>query len=169
MCLWLWVPALRSLFAARCAATLACPGRRWCCFQIRLSKSRSVIASEAKQSRATHEALDCFGALRLAMTNLQFLIQRFKEHGMRVRILGPRSRPELSAEHHPLKSKRAQGMPGEGLTHGPPAIRKAGGSYHRFSRIVRHSLRDGVTAYSALSPGTGLSCPRRRAVRHRTT
>jgi len=25
------------------------------------------------------------------------------------------------------------------------------------------SLRNGLTAYSALSPGTGLSCPRRRA------
>ena len=43
--------------------------------------------------------------------------------------------------------------------------RKAGGSYHRFSRIIRHSLRDGFNAYSALSPGTGLSCPRRRADR----
>jgi hypothetical protein len=28
----------------------------------------SVIASEAKQSRATRDALDCFGAARLAMT-----------------------------------------------------------------------------------------------------
>jgi hypothetical protein len=52
-------------------------------------------------------------------------------------------------------------MPGDGLTHGPPAIRKAGGRYHRFSRINRHSLRDGLTAYNALSPGTGLSCSRR--------
>jgi hypothetical protein len=25
-------------------------------------------------------------------------------------------------------------MPGEGLTHGPPATKKAGGSYHRFSQ-----------------------------------
>ena len=55
-------------------------------------------------------------------------------------------------------------MPGEGLTHGPPANKKAGGSYHRISRIIRHSLRDGVTAYCALSPGPGLSCPRRRAI-----
>ena len=55
-------------------------------------------------------------------------------------------------------------MPGDGLTHGPPAIKNAGGRYHRFSRLIRHSLRDGVTAYSALSPETGLSCPRRRAI-----
>ena len=52
-------------------------------------------------------------------------------------------------------------MPGEGLTHGPPAIKKAGGSYHRFSRIIRHSLRDGFNAYSALSLETGLDCPHR--------
>jgi hypothetical protein len=46
------------------------------------------------------------------------------------------------------ESKRAQGMPGDGLTHGPPAEKKAGGSNHRFSQIIRHSLRDGLTAYT---------------------
>jgi hypothetical protein len=49
-------------------------------------------------------------------------------------------------------------MPGDGLAHGPPATKKAGGSYHRFSQIIRHSLRDGFNAYIGLSPGTGLSC-----------
>ena len=43
-------------------------------------------------------------------------------------------------------------MPGDGLTHGPPATKKAGGSHHRFSRINRHSLRDGVNGCSAISP-----------------
>ena len=33
-----------------------------------------------------------------------------------------------------LGKQRAQGMPGEGLTHGPPAIKNAGGRYHRFSQ-----------------------------------
>ena len=51
-------------------------------------------------------------------------------------------------------------MPGEGLTHGPPAAKKAGGSHHRFSQINRHSLRDGFTGLYVISPGTGLSCPR---------
>jgi hypothetical protein len=40
-----------------------------------LSKSKdlfSVIASEAKQSRAARTTLDCFGAMRLAMTNRNF-------------------------------------------------------------------------------------------------
>jgi hypothetical protein len=39
-------------------------------------------------------------------------------------------------------------MPGEGLTHGPPAEKNVGGSHDRFSQIIRHSLRDGVTAYT---------------------
>jgi hypothetical protein len=26
--------------------------------------------------------------------------------------------------------------------------KQAGGSYHRFSRIIRHSLRDGFTVYT---------------------
>jgi hypothetical protein len=52
-------------------------------------------------------------------------------------------------------------MPRDDLAHGPPAKQKAGGSHHRFSRIIRHSLRDDFNAYSALSLGTGLSCPHR--------
>jgi len=43
-------------------------------------------------------------------------------------------------------------MPDAGRTHGPPATKNAGGSYHRFSRDNRHSLRDGFTAYGVLSP-----------------
>jgi hypothetical protein len=36
-------------------------------------------------------------------------------------------------------------------------------SHHRYTAINRHSLRDGFTAYSALSPVIGLSCHRRFA------
>jgi len=50
-------------------------------------------------------------------------------------------------------------MPGEGLTHGPPAEKNAGGSHHRCSRINRHSLRDGLRLIRALL-GDRLSCPR---------
>ena len=50
-------------------------------------------------------------------------------------------------------------MPGDGLTHGPPATRKAGGSHHRFSRINRHSLRDGLTAYTRSPRGPGFLAP----------
>jgi hypothetical protein len=43
-------------------------------------------------------------------------------------------------------------MPGDDLTHGPPATKKAGGSYHRFGRINRHSLRNGVNSFCVLAP-----------------
>jgi hypothetical protein len=45
-------------------------------------------------------------------------------------------------------------MPGDDLTHGPPAEKNAGGRYHRFGRIIRHSLRDGVTVSFVLSSVT---------------
>jgi hypothetical protein len=67
---------------------------------------------------------------------------------------------ECVPQSAPLKLKRAQGRPGAGRTHGPPATKKAGGSHHRLSQIIRPSLRYGVTAYFVLSPGTGLFCPR---------
>jgi hypothetical protein len=50
-------------------------------------------------------------------------------------------------------------MPGEGLTHGPPATRKAGGSHHRFSRIIRHSLRDGFNGVLRAPRGPGFLAP----------
>ena len=50
-------------------------------------------------------------------------------------------------------------MPGDDLTHGPPATKKAGGSHHRFGQINRHSLRDGLRLMSRSCDR--LSCPRR--------
>ena len=52
-------------------------------------------------------------------------------------------------------------MPGAGHTHGPPATKNAGGSRHRISRNNRHSLRDGVTAYTRSPRSTGLVSLRR--------
>jgi hypothetical protein len=43
-----------------------------------------------------------------------------------------------------------------GRTHGPPATKNAGGSHHRSAATPRHSLRNGFTAYDALSPVSGL-------------
>jgi len=37
--------------------------------------------------------------------------------------------------------------------------KKAGGSHHRYEPDSRPSLRDGFTAYSVLSPGTGFLAP----------
>jgi hypothetical protein len=50
-------------------------------------------------------------------------------------------------------------MPGDGLTHGPPATKKAGGSHHRFSQINRHSLRDGLQLISRSPRGPGFLAP----------
>ena len=52
-------------------------------------------------------------------------------------------------------------MPGEGLTHGPPAAKKAGGRHHRISQTSGIPCAMALTVYVVLSPGTGLSCPRR--------
>ena len=50
-------------------------------------------------------------------------------------------------------------MPGDDLTHGPPATKKAGGSHHRFGRINRHSLRDGLRLISRSPRGPGFLAP----------
>jgi hypothetical protein len=43
-----------------------------------------------------------------------------------------------------LDQQRAQGMPGAGRNPWPPCNKKARGRNHRFSQIIRHSLRDGL-------------------------
>ena len=57
-------------------------------------------------------------------------------------------------------------MPGAGRNPWPPCSKKARGRNHRFSQIIRHSLRDGFNAYGALSLGTGLSCSHRPRDHH---
>ena len=67
--------------------------------------------------------------------------------------------PECCKWLGPRETKRAQGMPGDDLTHGPPATKKAGGSHHRFSQINRHSLRDGLRLISRSPRGPGFLAP----------
>ncbi len=43
------------------------------------------------------------------------------------------------------RSREAQGRPGAGCTHGPPAEKNAGGSHHRYEPDIRPPLRDGST------------------------
>src|SRR3984957_15495467 len=59
----------------------------------------------------------------------------------------------------PSEDQRAQGMPGDDLTHGPPPTKKAGGSPHRFSRINRHSPRNGLRLISRSPRGPGSFAP----------
>jgi hypothetical protein len=67
--------------------------------------------------------------------------------------------PGCSKQLGPPETKRAQGMPGDDLTHGPPAIKKQAGSHHRFSQINRHSLRDGLRLISRSPRGPGFLAP----------
>jgi hypothetical protein len=76
--------------------------------------------------------------------------------------------PELCMDH-PHGRQRAQGRLGAGRTHGPPATKKAGGSHHRFGRTFGLPCAMVLTVSFALSLGTGLSCPHRRADRIRAT
>ena len=66
-----------------------------------------------------------------------------------------------------LRKRRAQGMPGA-WPHPQPCVRKVKAhkhSHHRLAETFRHSLRDGFTVSSALSPVIGLFCTTVSAVR----
>ena len=67
------------------------------------------------------------------------------------RAVSRHAMPELCAAGHPHR-QRAQGMPGEGLTHGPPADKKQA-AVTTGSADIRHSLRDGFNAYTCSPRG----------------
>jgi hypothetical protein len=71
---------------------------------------------------------------------------------------------EFCQQHPALRDQRAQGMPGAGRARSLVCENKKAHkhSHHGHTGNTRHSPRNGFTAYSALSPGTGLSCPRHR-------
>ncbi|WP_316188525.1 MULTISPECIES: hypothetical protein, partial [unclassified Bradyrhizobium] len=58
--------------------------------------------------------------------------------------------PEFCERHALSKIERARGMPGEGLTHGPPA-EKSRRQSPQVQPINRHSPRGGFNAYIAIS------------------
>src|SRR4051812_2748235 len=78
--------------------------------------------------------------------------------GTRSGCLAARFASEL-CRRSALSDERAQGRPGADRTHGPPAEKNAGGRYHRYEPDIRPPLRNGFTAYSTLSPGTGCLAP----------
>ncbi|SDT39861.1 hypothetical protein [Bradyrhizobium canariense] len=129
-------------------------------FPIQLSKSMTVIASEAKQSRAEHrgKVLDCFVASLLAMTH----------YGAHARILAALT-ARVVMQSAPRKW-RAQGKPGARCTRS--LVRKVLEAHecrhHRFTGTPGLPCAMVLTVYSALSPVIGLSCHRRRcdAKRH---
>ncbi len=123
-------------------------------------------AQATKQSRVVGGTLDCVASLAMTAQRV-VLIPSHPTPQTHVsspaarcaRVLRP-TRPSKTVE-------RARGMPGEGLTHGPPAEKKAGGSHHRFSRSsgIPRAL---VLTLIRARPGDRLDCPRpREAKLHR--
>ena len=75
-----------------------------------------------------------------------------------------RSRARVFAKQRP--SKKSEGAGNAGCqTHPRFRVKKTHEAHHRFAGRSRHSLRDGVTAYSGLSLVIGLSCHHPRAMR----
>src|SRR5664280_1064744 len=109
--------------------------------------SKTVIASEAKQSSfLVCCAMDCFAAL--AMTaGYSFAIS-------------PHVSREVWSARSALLVQRAQGKPGARCTRGLACkiVQRNAHEHTGSAEAVRPSLRNGFTAYNALSPATGLSC-----------
>ena len=82
---------------------------------------------------------------------------------MRVCVLAAR-RARAVAIVGPLETQRAQGKPGARCTRGLACnVHREHAHEHTGSaESIRPSLRNGFTAYNALSPVNGLSCHRRR-------
>ena len=79
-----------------------------------------------------------------------------------------RCTPELRM-NHPHGRQRAQGRPGAGRTHGPPAAKKLAAVTTGSAGTPGLPCAMVLTVSFALSLGTGLSCPHRRADRIRAT
>jgi len=102
--------------------------------------------------------MDCFVALLLAMTSLQFHHES---------AIPRRDAPEVVQERSALMTEGAgnAGCP----THPQPRVRNKVKHTSVVTtgtpEITRHSPRDGFTAYSALSPATNSSCHRRGRIK----
>ena len=80
-----------------------------------------------------------------------------------------RSRDEFRPSFKPDAIPRQPGEQESPWAFGSPAascakIESTRVSHHRLAETIRHSLRDGFTTYSALSPAIGLFCRRPRAM-----
>jgi hypothetical protein len=93
-----------------------------------------------------------------------FSYPRFKQQRTWLRGLAANNARAVRSDMPFDGIERAQGMPGEGLTHGPPATKKAGGSHHRCSRTSGIPCAAVLTLIRAL-PGDRRSCPRRPRAR----
>jgi hypothetical protein len=114
---------------------------------------RPVIASGAKQSMAARKNWIASSQGLLAMTTTT-------GHGF---VFSQRNAPEFCKFIRP-KKKRAQGRPGARCTRGPVCKGRVENAHEHTgsAETLRPSPRDGVTAYSVLSPARPeLACHRR--------
>ena len=84
----------------------------------------------------------------------------------RTSTLAGGARPELMRRLVSLELTRAQGRPGARCTHGPVCngTKKCAHEHTGPAESIRPSLRNGLTAYGALSPETNSSCLRHRRI-----
>src|SRR6476660_1950612 len=77
-------------------------------------------------------------------------------------VLAARSARGLQVIFRTSRSERAQGMPDARCTRGLVCNvhKKVRTRAYRAAEAIRHSLRNGFTAYPALSPATNSSCHR---------
>ena len=75
--------------------------------------------------------------------------------------------PRVDATFMSLGNRREQGMPGARCTRGLACkiVRRNAHEHTGSAETLRHSLRNGFTAYSALSPATNSSCHRHRRIK----
>src|SRR5713226_643209 len=80
--------------------------------------------------------------------------------------LAGEARPELMRVSCPPETTRAQGRPGARCTRGLVCkiVRRNAHEHTGSAESIRPSLRNGFTAYGALSPATNSSCHRRRRI-----
>ena len=78
------------------------------------------------------------------------------------RLYSPAARSARAV--HEFPPERAQGTPGAGCTRGLVcnSAQKNAHEHTGSAEAIRHSLRNGFTAYFVLSPAIGLSCHRRQ-------
>jgi hypothetical protein len=99
--------------------------------------------------------MDCFVASLLAMTA--------SRHAF---AISPHTPREFCFELPTLSNQREQGMPGARCTRGLVCkiVRRNAHEHTGSAETLRHSPRNGFTAYAVLSPATNSSCHRRQRI-----
>ncbi len=75
-------------------------------------------------------------------------------------------RPRLANNFRTSRKERAQGMPDARCTRGlvRKIVQRGAHEHTGSAEAIRHSLRNGLTAYAVISPATNSSCHRRRRI-----